>query len=176
MLRDPAAADAYLAAIELGGSVGNRFVVSASMTSLATEYARVGSMASALDAFCESLNSFVRHGNTTHAVTAMRNLIGVLEPLGDDQAATTIAGAMSSTRLRVSYGSEASEVSDVLDRIQRRVGSTRFDEWFSHGQGLDADDALHFAAEAIERHRNESSDNPHTVPEQPEPPGASMLT
>ncbi len=175
-LGDPAAAADYLAAIELGSSVGNRFVVSASMTSLATEYARSGAMAAALDAFGVALRSFVRHGNHTHAVTAMRNLVGVLENLGDERAATVIAGAMSSERLRVSYGREAEQIVALLDRTQRRVGSSRFGEWFSHGQSLDLHDALLLAVEIVERHRRESSDDPHTAHEQSGPSGATLDT
>ena len=152
-LGDAGAADAFHEAIELGETVGNRFVISVSRTSLAIEHARVGELDSAFEAFHDSLCDYMRHGNFTHAVTAMRNLIGLLARVGDDRAATLLAGAMADERLRVSYGAEAEQISDVVDQIARRVGTSRFTAWFADGQRLDPDRAVRLAVELVAAHR-----------------------
>jgi predicted ATPase/DNA-binding winged helix-turn-helix (wHTH) protein len=153
-LDDRGAANAFLEAIELGGSVGNRFVMSVSRTSLAIEHTRGGEFDLAFEAFHDSLHDYMRHGNFTHAVTAMRNLIGLLARVGDDCAATLLAGATSDERLRVSYGVEAEQISDVLDQIARRVGSSQFDTWFSDGQRFESDNAVRLAMELVAVHRS----------------------
>ncbi|MDT4997769.1 MAG: hypothetical protein QOD45_1837, partial [Pseudonocardiales bacterium] len=136
----------------LGSTVGSRFVISVSRTALATLYARSGDLGSALDAFRDSLHDYVRHGNNTHAVTALRSLVGVLAQLHDDEEATLIAGAVSSEQLRVSYGSEAEQFSAVLELVQRRRGPTRSAASFLAGQRLDLDRAVRHAADLVEGH------------------------
>ena len=173
-LGDPGAANAFLDAIGLGESVGNRFVISVSRTSLATEHARAGELGLAFDAFNDSLQDYLRHGNFTHAVTAMRNLIGLLARVGDDRAAVLLAGAMADARLRVSYGAEAEQIADVLDGVERRVGSNQFATWFAEGQRLDPDGTVRLAVELVDGHRPRSSDNPHALPKQGESRDASM--
>jgi predicted ATPase len=152
LLGDPAAADAFRAAIELGSTVGNRFVVSVSRVSLANEHARAGDVQQSFDDYASALGDFLRHGNQTHAVTAIRNLIGLLESTGDDRGAALLAGAVSDGRLRVSYGVEAERVGEILANVQRRVGTTRFRQWIAEGQALE-NDRVRVAAEIVDRHR-----------------------
>jgi len=153
-LGDVGAADAFHEAIELGETVGNRFVISVSRRALAIEHTRVGDLDSAFDAFHDSLRDFRRHGNFTHAVTAMRNLIGLFARVGDDRAATLLAGATADERLRVSYGTEAEQAPELLDQIRRRVGSSRFATWFADGQRLDPNGAVQLAIELVAAHQS----------------------
>jgi len=151
---DTGAAGEFHDAIELGKTVGNRFVISVSRTALAIELVRVGEIDLALEAFHDSLYDYLRHGNFTHAVTAIRNLIGLLARVGDDRAATLLAGAMADERLRVSYGAEAEHISDVIDQIAQRVGSSQFAAWFAEGQRLDPDGTVRLAVELVAAHRS----------------------
>jgi predicted ATPase len=148
----PEAADAFRTAIELGRTVGNRFVVSVSRVSLATEHARVGELRLALDGFAIALRDFLRHGNQTHAITAIRNLVGVLAAVGDDRGAAILAGAVSDDGLRVSYGIEAERISDTLDEVRRRAGAAQLEAWFEEGRTLDLD-RVRVAAELVDQHR-----------------------
>jgi len=151
-LHEADALGAYSAAIELGGLVDNSFVVSCARTSLGKEYARTGDFERALEAYRESLADFQRHGNATHAVTALRNLVGLLADLGDDRGALLIAGAVADEGLRVSYGTEAERIADVLESIEGRVGSSRFTEWLAAGRALDVDQAVRRSAELVAGH------------------------
>ena len=90
----------FLEAIELGERVGNWFVVSVARRSLATQLAHAGDTQGSLDAYAAALHSYLRHGNLTHAVTAIRNLLGLLADLGDDHGVALLAGAASRGDLR----------------------------------------------------------------------------
>ena len=165
-LHESAAGAAFADAINIGATVGNRFVVSCARTSLANEYARIGDVPRALDAYAGAFADFRRHGNSTHAVTAMRNLVSFLADLGDDRGALLIAGAVSDDQLRVSYGAEAERIAEVLADIERVVGADTFSAWFGEGRELNIDSAASVAAELVEGHRAESSAGPHAVPKQ----------
>lgn len=150
-LGEPGAADAYLSAIDLARAVGNPFVVSVSQVSLASEYSRAGSYHQALDVFAECLNSYARHGNYVHAVTALRNMVEVLAAVGDDYGAAVIGTATSSSLLRKSYGPEAERLGDVLDSVERRAGQGQFAGWQLEGRGLGVAATVRFAVERSAR-------------------------
>ena len=61
---------------------------------------------------------------------------------------------MADERLRVSYGAEAEHISDVLDQIAQRVGSSQFAAWFAEGQRLDPDGTVRLAVELVAAHRS----------------------
>ena len=140
---------AFAEALDFGHMVGNRFIVSVALTSLATEHARAGDIQLALTTYSRALVEFRRHGNTTHAVTAMRNLVGLLADLGDDRGAVNLAGALSDPRLRVSYGAEAEHISSVLKDAEARVGDGEFRRWFDAGRALDVDGAMRLATDLV---------------------------
>lgn len=149
---EPDAACHYRDAVQLGSSVGSRFVISVALTSLAVELTRTGEPDAALVVYRDALSEFRRHGNHTHALTAMRNLVGLFAALGDDRAAVVLGAAASRTRVRRSYGTEAAESARVLETVRTRVGDAVFDEWSAEGGGLDLDRALHVAIDLVDRH------------------------
>ena len=140
---------AFAEALEFGELVGNRFIVSVALTSMANEHARAGATQLALATYARALTQFRRHGNTTHAVTAMRNLVGLLAGLGDDRGAVSLAGALSDPRLRVSYGAEAEHVSGVLRDVQARTDAAEFRSWFDAGRAIDVDGAMGLASDLV---------------------------
>ncbi len=140
---------AFGEALGLGHEVGNRFIVSVALTSLAAEHARAGDARLALATYDRALAEFMRHGNPTHAVTAMRNLVSLLADLGDVGGAVILAGALSDPQLRVSYGAEAERIRDVLRDAEARVGSDDFRAWFEEGRALDVDAAMRTAAARV---------------------------
>ncbi len=149
----PLAIEAFIEALDVGASVGNQFVVSVALTSLATEYGRAGQPADALATFGRALAEYRRHGNLTHAVTAMRNLVGLLADLGDWRGAVTLASALSHDALRVSYGREADRIAVVLRDAEAQVDPIGFAEWVEAGRQLDMNEAATVAAELVEEHR-----------------------
>lgn len=151
---EPGAVEAYREAVEVGRGIGHRFVVSVAQVSLASELGRRGDVAEAFDSYGEALADFVRHGNTTHAVTAVRNLVGLLERVGDDRGAVRLAGAVAGGGGAAvpTYGIEAERVRAGLAALRGRVGDERFDRWWAEGVAA-SDDVVRVAVEVVEAHR-----------------------
>lgn len=143
------ATDAFLEAIELATSVDNPFVVSVAESSLAAEHARAGSHREALEVYARCLDGYRRHGNVVHAVTTLRNLVGLLATTGDDRAAAIIGSAASAPGLRPTYGLESLELDAVLDSIRTRVGPANFEEWTATGRELDLDATIARSRSAV---------------------------
>jgi len=148
-LGEPDATGNYSSAIDLARAVGNSFVVSVALVSLASAYTRAGMHRQALEAFGECLYASGRHGNYVHAVTSLRNLVEVLAVVGDDHGASIIGAAMSSDLVRKSYGPEADRLADVLDLVERRAGPAQFAEWVLEGSALGVAATVQFASERI---------------------------
>jgi tetratricopeptide (TPR) repeat protein len=140
---------AYEGAIELATSVDNPFVVSVALSSMAAEDARAGSTGASLEHYRSCLDLLRRHGNAVHAVTTLRNLVALLATLGADADATTIATAVTAPGLRPTFGPESEELAEVLDRIRRRSGPARFDEWAAAGRDVGVAEAILLAASAV---------------------------
>ncbi|MEQ1786578.1 MAG: winged helix-turn-helix domain-containing protein [Acidimicrobiales bacterium] len=151
---DPHAAVHYRAAIELGSPVGSRFVISVALTSLATELTHTGDLPAALAAYADTLTAFLRHGNHTHALTAMRNLVELLAILGDERGAVVLGAATTHERVRASYGNEATVITEVFEATRLRVGEGRFASWCAEGRQLDLDQCLRTAARMVADHRH----------------------
>ena len=148
---DAAAAASYRAAIDQGSAVGGHFVVAAALTSLAVEHARTGEISAAFDTYAEALSTFHRRGNHTHAVTAIRNLIGLLADVGEDHGAVVLASVTGLESIRPSYGSEAQRTIETLDRIRARVGDARLDAWSAEGRGVDIDQAIRLSSRLVQQ-------------------------
>ncbi len=148
-----AAAHAHRRAIDVGSAVGNQFVVSVARTSLADGHARAGRTHDALDVYADALGDFVRHGNLTHALTAVRNLLPLLESIGDHRSASVLAGAVSDDPRRASYGAEADRVDKALAAAEVRWGRSQVEAWLDEGrsyeQGFDR-----LAFEIVDQHRH----------------------
>ncbi len=149
----PGATTAFVEAIEMARTISNPFVTSVARMSLAVEYARVGQLQEALDAYAACLHEYLRHGNFVHSVTTLRNLVEVLVALGDDHGAAVLAAATSSEQLRPSYGPEMLRLSTVVAGIEQRVGASRFGEWTDEGLLLDLPRVVQMAADLIDRYR-----------------------
>lgn len=150
---DDGAAGSYRAAIEHGSAVGAHFVVAAGLTSLAVEQARTGDVPAAFDTYAEALSTFLRLGNHTHAVTAIRNLTGLLADVGEDRGAVLLASVAGLDAIRPSYGAEAQRTRQTLDRVRTRVGEGRFSAWSEESRRLDIDQAVRFASRLVEQQR-----------------------
>lgn len=162
----PGAAAAYAEAVEIAQTIGNPFVTSVAQVSLATELARLGQFREALDLYAVCLRAYARHGNFVHAVITLRSLVTVLVAVGDDHGATVLAAATSGDQVRTSYGIETAQLPAVVADIEQRAGAVQFTIWTREGQSLDLPEAVQLATEVVDRHRTQSSDDPHAIPEQ----------
>ncbi len=157
-LADPASTDAFASAIEAAAAVGNYFVASVARMSLATELARAGQRAQALDAYADCLHGYLRHGNLVHALTALREIVEPLGDSGDTMTAVQLAAATFGDARRVSYGAQAERLPAVVERLRNSVGDDRFEQWWASGATLGLYDAVRLAAAALDRRRAPAAD------------------
>lgn len=150
---DPAAADAFQEAIDLGSAVDSLHVVSLSRTFLAIEHTRVGAHALAFDAYASALHDFRRHGNYTDASTTIRTLVELLSAIGEDRGATMLAAATSDYGPPDEPTPFGLRIERLLDDIRGRVGESRYATWSEQGSQLAIDEALRLAAELVDDHR-----------------------
>ena len=148
---DPAAADAFAAAIEVASVVGNDFVASVSRMSLATELSRAGERDKALDTYADCLHGYLRHGNLVHALTALREVVEPLSDRGDTMTAIQLAAATLGDTRRVSYGAQAERLPEVIERLRLSVDDDTFAKWWAKGTALGLYDAVRLAAAALDR-------------------------
>ena len=146
------AAAAFDGAIELAEAADNPYVRSVAQLSLATELARSEDVFGSLAVWAMCLDGYLRHGNVVHAVTGLRNLVEVLVRANDDRAAAMVGAVVTRPDLRPSFGQESDRLRTVLDDLARRVGASRFDEWTTAVDGLELDQAVVMAAEAVAHH------------------------
>jgi tetratricopeptide (TPR) repeat protein len=150
-LGDPAASDAFAAAIEVAGTVGNYFVGSVARMSLATELSRAGERDRALATYAECLHGYLRHGNLVHALTALREVVEPLNDAGDAMTAVQLAAATFGDTSRVSYGAQAERLPVVVERLRQSVDDASFERWWAKGAALSLYDAVRLAATALDR-------------------------
>jgi predicted ATPase/DNA-binding winged helix-turn-helix (wHTH) protein len=150
-LHEPAATDAFAAAIEVAATVGNYFVASVARMSLATELSRAGERDTALDAYADCLHGYLRHGNLVHALTALREIVEPLLDSGDTMTAVQLAAATVGDERRVSYGAQAERLPVVIERLHRSVDDQSFEQWWATGASFALYDAVRLAAAALDR-------------------------
>ncbi|MEQ8718644.1 MAG: winged helix-turn-helix domain-containing protein [Acidimicrobiales bacterium] len=145
------ATDAYRRAIELGTSVGSLFVVSVSNVSSLAAATRASD--APLDAFVPLLEEYRRTQSLTHAVTTLRNLIEAMVNAGMTEPAMRIAGALSSSAVKSTYGAESDRVEAVRGAAIAAAGSESVDEWLREGARHDAPWALDHAIDILNERR-----------------------
>jgi predicted ATPase/DNA-binding winged helix-turn-helix (wHTH) protein len=152
-LEPGAAVAAFDEAIRLGSLVGNRYVVSMSRTHMAREYAEVGEVEQALDAYALAIGDYFRHGSDMDAVTMLKTMVWLLEAVGEDRGATILGGATEDAQFDgLAYFGERTVT--TLQRVRDRVGHGRFDAWTGEGRVLDLDQALTVAARLVAQRRS----------------------
>jgi predicted ATPase/DNA-binding winged helix-turn-helix (wHTH) protein len=153
-LADPAEAVPLLTeVVEVAARVQNHLLASVARTALAAAHARIGDPGPALAAFEDCLADAIRHGNLTHAVTTLRNLIEVLVPLGDLETAAVLYGAVGRDQIRSSYGAEATRLSRLEATLEEALPGGQLAPRAAAGRALALDEALAVALGAVRRHR-----------------------
>ncbi len=135
-------------AIELAGSVDNRYVASVSRTSLISVRSRSGDPAEALADATEILDDCRRHGNSAHATTLLRNLVVLLVRVDSVAEAVRIHSTLD-TAGKPTYGEESRRLTETMSAIRDRVGTRVFATWRREGAGQGSAWALDRAIEAV---------------------------
>lgn len=130
-------ADAAIARFEdaqrSGESVGSSFVRSVSELSSLAARSRAGDPAEALAAFVPVLAHYRRVRSTTHAITALRNLVVLLVRAGDDEDAMVLLGAASGPETKVLFGTESEQLDEARSTVEERVGHELAAVWIERG-------------------------------------------
>ena len=145
-----AAVDSFREAIAIASGVANAYVTCVARISLASELTRLDRRSDALAEYATALLEFQRHGNHTHAVTAIRNLVGLFEALGDDRSVALLVGALAEEP-RPTYGAEAQKLQGWLSAATARSGSGPVDVWLDEGRAL-FDRVEDVAADLVDQH------------------------
>lgn len=139
---------------QLAESVGNEFVIGVAEVGAASLRSRLGDPAEALGGFAALLQRWRQSNNWTQQWTTLRNLVELLVRLGADEPAVMLhAAATTADAGAHSYGAEAARLDQAAATAHQRLGPSGYRAAVARGRQLAADDAVHLAAETIERLR-----------------------
>lgn len=123
----------YADAIELGRSVGSRFVVGVSEVSRLAALVRGGETAEASATLAPVLRRHRDLDHDTHATTALRNVVWLLVRTERDDTAMRVLGALESHSTSETYGIESELLSEAKTAAARRHGTEQADAWMAEG-------------------------------------------
>ncbi|MEO1058808.1 MAG: hypothetical protein AAFY28_18025, partial [Actinomycetota bacterium] len=136
-------------AIRAGESVRSGFVVSVAQVTRLSALSRAGDGEAAIAAFVPVLRQYRFTHDVTHVVTALRNVVVLLERLGRDRAAIELLGALDASSTTDSYGGELADLKAALDAITARHESGAIASWLAEGNGRDLAWATERALDAL---------------------------
>jgi len=146
------AIDRFSRAIALGESVAARFVVGVARVSSLAAMSRAGDIDQAMAAFSAVLGEYRRTRSMTHAITALRNLIGLMVRAGRDETAMVLLGAVQSADIKTTYGAESEQLLEACHIVEERHGPEQATTWIEQGAHHDAAWALDHAIAALAEH------------------------
>jgi predicted ATPase len=133
---------AFEDAIERADGVGNLFLGGVARVSVTSVHAKSADPTGALHAFARLIEDWQRHGNLTHLVTSLRNLIELFVRIGALEPAGQILGAVQANRVKRTYGDEARRLAAVHWSLEQALGARRLERAIAQGEGQD----LHWAS------------------------------
>ena len=145
---EPAVA-AYRSAGDLGRSVDNPFIATVAAISLGAELCRAGDLPASFAAFDQCFQLIRRHGNTVHALPAVRNVVALLDRTGDTAEALLLAAAVTDGALRASYGTEADALADLIATAD--LSGPVADDLRARGRALGLEGAVRLATTLVGR-------------------------
>lgn len=144
-----AAIEQFGQAIELGGSVGNRFVVSVSQVSSLAAATRGSDPRRSVEAFLPVLERYRRIRSFTHAVTTIRNLIDVLARTDNHETAMVLLGGVSNPVVKLTYGAESDRLNEARSLAVEAHGTTVVERWLEEGASYDVARTVDVAIAAV---------------------------
>lgn len=109
-------------AMALADSVGNRYVAAVARVSSASLLSRTGDPADARAPFEELIAHWRSHGDRTHLLTTLRNLVTLLDRLGMPEQAAELLGAVLGDAVAPTYGSERDLLEHAATRLREQLG------------------------------------------------------
>ena len=152
-------------AVELGSSVGSRFVAGVARISNLALRSRRGEIDAALDAFEPVLSHYRRTPSSTHAITAVRNLIVLLVRAGHDRPAAELLGALSTPEAKATYGAESELLDEARKTIDHRNDPDSVVAWLATGTARGPGWALDHAIATLAQLAAGRSPTPGVIPD-----------
>ena len=149
---DELASPTLIEAVRLGDSVGNRFVAGMARASLGSLQSANGDLAEAAATYTEILESFVRHGNTTHLTVFLRNTVPLMARLGETGAASVVGSWVFGPHGRTGHGLDVRAAHETLDELRAQFGAEQMAAWAREGRDMTAAGAAEHALSALRAH------------------------
>lgn len=137
---EPAAGRAQLAAAtEMAAAAGNRWIEAFARTEVLSIDARSGHSAEALQGFQEVIQTWYRGGDWANQWLSIRHVFGILQRIGDDEAAAAIHGGLSAAGATYALPFEPADAARLLASVEvlhDRLGAQRFDAHVARGAAM----------------------------------------
>lgn len=131
-------------------AVGNGYLATLARVSYASLLSRTGDPAVASGPFAELVAHWRTHGDRTHLLTTLRNLVVLLDRLRMPEQAAELLGAVLGDAVAPTFGTERRMLEAVLDRLERTLGSPELGRRMAAGRDRTVDDAARLAQQWLE--------------------------
>lgn len=152
--REREAIESYEQAIALARSVGSRFIVSVSEVSRLAAMSRAGDVDEAIATFTAVLARYRQSHSTTHAITALRNVVVLLVRAHRDRPAMELLGSLAGDDTKSTYGIESDLLAKAEAEVRDRHSDSAVDDWMAAGVGKDPSWAIERGIAALASDRD----------------------
>lgn len=132
-------------AITTADGVGNAYLAAVARVSYASVLSRTGDPVAARAPFADLIAHWRAHGDRTHLLTTLRNLVTVLDRLHMPERAAELLGAVLDDAVAPSFGAERAMLETLLDRQERTLGPAELARRLAAGRARTIDEAAHLA-------------------------------
>jgi predicted ATPase/class 3 adenylate cyclase len=163
--RPQTAMELFAVALQAAESVGNQLGIGVTLNVQAWTHTTMGNWTEAAPLVLRSVEHFHRAGDHASVRLALLLAVGVLNALGDHEAAALLSGTSSIADQITSGGQPAEFFASIEAELREHLGNERFAECVARGRALDGDQAVELARReltklTIGRASEPSSTNP----------------
>jgi len=137
---DLAASQAYLlASAEHAAAAANRWVEAFARTEVWWLQARIGNVADALKGFEDVIETWYRGGDWANQWLSVRHLFGILQQVGDHEAAAVLHGGLTAAGAAAALPFEpadAARLEAAVEMLRLQLGDEDFSRAFSRGAAM----------------------------------------
>ena len=152
---EPAAGRAQLAAAtEIAAAAGNRWIEAFARTEVLSIDAGSGRSSEALQGYQEVIQTWYRGGDWANQWLSIRHVFGILQRIGDDEAAAVIHGGLSAAGATYALPFEPADAERLrvsVKVLHDRLGAERFDTLAARGATMSDRTLVSYTLERIGR-------------------------
>jgi hypothetical protein len=132
-------------ATAIADAVRNRYLAELARVSSASLRSRTGPPGAARQAFANLITRWRGHGDRTHLLTTLRNLVTLLDRLARRGEAAELLGTVLDDSVTPTYGDERRMLEDTLARLRARLGPVELERRLAVGRSRSVDQAAQVA-------------------------------